>query len=405
MTPEDANNSPLWSFIPLDRYAKPPELTREIVRRGFWGLWDRLRLHDKVPSNRFGQLELHPIAKDLLQQAVGEPDWREAEPALDEECKDWLKSGGQFEPLHAVVGAPYSGTCFTVRYWGADKNWRVIEPPAAGQLLTGARDWLNAIDPADESPWVIPCLEKCYLRHHKGLEPVKELLEKLSSRRRATLVACNSWAWAYLHKAVQIDLVLPAPLAPAPFDRNRLKRWFQSLTRFADEAPRAFRLPNRELVMAPAVQADESGQEKEADFLAKLAAYSRGIPGVAWSIWRHSLRFTPGPKNDDGGGDSGEQEQTIWVTPWENLNLPGIPEENRGQLALILHTLLLHNGVSNRLLPELLPGLAAVLGQDLHKLRAAGLVELEHGEWRVTALGYPAVREFLEEGGYLVDAI
>jgi hypothetical protein len=57
------------------------------------------------------------------------------------------------------------------------------------------------------------------------------------------------------------------------------------------------------------------------------------------------------------------------------------------------------------LLPELLPSLGAVLKQDLHNLHAAGLVELEQDEWRVTALSYPIVRDFLHDGGYLVDAI
>lgn len=404
MTPEDSSTAPpLWQFIRLSEYGRPPEPAAERVHRGLWRLWDRLRRTQKPAT--FDHLEMRRVAEDLLLRAASEPDWRQAVPALAEEFKDWLASGGQADPLQVVVGAPYSGTGFAARHWAAENNWRLIEPPAAEQLLTGAREWLNSLDASEESPWIIPCLEKCYLRHYNGLEAIKTLLDKLSSRRHATLLACDSWAWAYLRTSVNIDSVSPTPYVLVAFDQSRLKRWLQTLAQFADEHPWVFRLPDGKVVFQSAGEDIESNQEEECDFLYRLAAHSRGIPGVAWSIWRCSLRFAPLWKNEDRENQPEEPERTMWVSPWESLDFPRIPKENRDRLALLLHTLLLHRGVSHRLLPELLPGLASEFGQDLHQLRAAGLVEREHGEWRVTALGYPAVRAFLQDEGFLVDMI
>jgi hypothetical protein len=72
---------------------------------------------------------------------------------------------------------------------------------------------------------------------------------------------------------------------------------------------------------------------------------------------------------------------------------------------MVLHTLLLHNGVATGILPELLPNLARVVRQDLHDLRAAGLVDREHDLWRVTAIAYPVVRATLEGEDFLVDGL
>lgn len=404
MTPADSEAPSLWRFIPLSQYVRPPEPVTARMRRGLLGVWDRLRHSKKPPENRFGQLDWQPVREELLLQAAAEPDWQEAVPALDEVFKDWLKSGGVAQPLQVLVGTPYSGTCFTVSQWAGLKNWRVLEPPGAEQLISGNRDWFKGLEAEDSSPWVIPCLEKWFLRHFNGLTIIRELLERLSARQQPTLVVCDSWAWAYLNLVVHLDVVLPYPLVLAGFDQECLSRWFTSLTRFGKEHPWVFRLPDGALVLPSSTGETENEGVKIADFLGKVASYSRGIPGVAWAVWRHSIRLAPAPKKEEEAAPS-EEFHTMWVSPWEYLNLPRVPEENQGRFALILHTLLLHRGVSNQLLPELLPGLAAQLGQDLQRLRAAGLVEIDQKVWRVSALGYPAVRQFLQSEEYLMDAI
>jgi hypothetical protein len=71
--------------------------------------------------------------------------------------------------------------------------------------------------------------------------------------------------------------------------------------------------------------------------------------------------------------------------------------------ARVLHNLLLHGGCSDEVLPHIQPASDGMLNRVLHKLDLAGIVERYQGEWRVTALGYPAARQYLESEGYLTD--
>jgi hypothetical protein len=401
MMTEDTEAAPLWRFVPLADYGRPPEPAREKMRRGLWGVWGRLRRKGGAPRPA-PPPDLKLVPGGGLDQAVALPDWQEAVPALDEVLQDWLKSGRETGPLKVVVGAPHSGAGEIVARWAAARNWRVIEPPGTRQLLAGEGDRLRELDLSDEAPWLVPALEKWYLRHFNGLDPVRQFLDLLASRRQLTLVCCDTWAWAYLNQTVHLDLVLPSPLIPAAFDRERLSRWFQTLTRLKDGRPAHFRqLDSGKFVLPPAAAATTGGQPEMSNYLNRLAAYSRGIPGVAWAVWRRSLSLAETEDQEEAD----PYARTIWVRPWEELDLPGVPERHRGRLAFVLHTLLLHGGVATRLLPELLPNLGQQIRQDLHELRVAGVAAQEHDVWRVTALGYLAVREFLENESYLVDAV
>jgi hypothetical protein len=139
------------------------------------------------------------------------------------------------------------------------------------------------------------------------------------------------------------------------------------------------------------------------DFLDRMAAYGRGIPGVAWALWHCTLRFAR--MENEEGVEGIRKGSTIWLKPWQELALPGVPQQNHDELAFVLHTLLLHNGAAAELLTELLPNMGRQILPALQDLQAAGVVEQQQRVWRVTALGYPAVRAFLKDEGYLVDAV
>ena len=74
-------------------------------------------------------------------------------------------------------------------------------------------------------------------------------------------------------------------------------------------------------------------------------------------------------------------------------------------ILLVLHALMLHGGLWDRVLPELLPIIPIEIMEYLYLLEAAGLVQSDQGFWRVTPQGYPAVRQSLQSEGYLVDDI
>ena len=74
-------------------------------------------------------------------------------------------------------------------------------------------------------------------------------------------------------------------------------------------------------------------------------------------------------------------------------------------MRLVLHTVLLHDSLSEQPLTQLLPLSSFAVIKLLNRLKKAGLLESFSGGWRVTPLGYPAVRQSLAVEEYLVDQI
>ena len=95
-------------------------------------------------------------------------------------------------------------------------------------------------------------------------------------------------------------------------------------------------------------------------------------------------------------------QTAVRLPAWRKLVLPVTPPEAR-EHAIVLHTLLLHNGLAAELLPRLLPLAESEIADSLHRLRDADLVRQVDQSWRVTASGYPAVRKLLDNEGYLTD--
>jgi len=95
------------------------------------------------------------------------------------------------------------------------------------------------------------------------------------------------------------------------------------------------------------------------------------------------------------------------------LEEPDLPRLTDEAVALVLHALLLCNGVTAELLTKLLPlGAAAVQGILPRPAAAAvqtsagigaGLVTCSNGRWQVSALGYSTAREVLASHGLLSD--
>jgi hypothetical protein len=79
-------------------------------------------------------------------------------------------------------------------------------------------------------------------------------------------------------------------------------------------------------------------KRKHSDFLRNLAADSRGIPGIALSIWRRALRERPEAESEGAADDSDEQfsarnrkERTYcWIVPLDQLSLPAMPVSSAG---------------------------------------------------------------------------
>ena len=417
MTTDASQN--LWRFVRLDQYNRPSGTSRETMRKGISGLWLRLGWGTKTEESVFAEKELSQVPQELVDKAAPDPDWSAPLSAVTAVLDSWLDAKVPGSATQIFVGPPYHGTSEILTAWAQARGWRLVSAPSPEMILTGGQDWLTQFEEDDE-PLVLPHLEHCYLRHYDGLTLLRRLLDHIISQSRRWLVGCDSWAWAYLSKALKVHTVFPTPFILEAFDHERLKIWFQQLAAESGEETFVFRqLDSGKYVLPPATGDEASGDRSQGSgietsgFLKNVAAYSRGIPGIAWALWRRSFGFVhtmeeDGEENDkeaQAAGD-GSSVYPILVKPWSQLNLPGFPSQGASLgLLMVLHALLIHGGLWSRILPELLPLSPMEIFEYLHLLEAFGLVESDQGFWRVTPAGYPAVRLTLQSEGYLTDAI
>jgi hypothetical protein len=419
---EGKNEFPLWSFTRLDRFRRPPASARETVRKGFRGLWDRIRRRRLAPEPPTLDIELEAMPGTILAEAAPDPDWRDAAPALHEALQDWW-AGENVGKVRVLIGAPYSGTQEIVAHWASAHGCHFPPEPTPEEIIRGNQG-LEQLDQGPEKVWVIPRLERFYVRQGQGLNLVRRLLEKINTSPGRFLLACDSWAWAYLSQTLNIDVLMPWPLVLEAFDQKRLGYWLRDLASQGTEKKFVFRqADNGKMVLPPkekdrvrrgdeesgSNQGGQAGPEKLANFLEQLAALSRGNPGVAWAIWRYCLRLTQEEEVPTKAQEVAAKEgwdRTIWVKPLSQVSLPALPEHQMKSPELfVLHALLLHDGLPGRVLAGILPFPESQTMGSLQRLRATGVVAAEADRWRVTAAAYPSVRDFLQQEGYLVDAL
>ena len=403
----DTNKEPLWQYVPADDYLLPSATIEHVVRTGIVGLWQKLRPSKPKAEPLFkAEDDLQALSEAMLDQIASAPDWRVATTALNAALEAWLDSNQADRQPVVIVGVPHTNNAEILTLWAEEQKWRVIKPPTPEDILAQNESWLDQLTD-DDTPWVLPSLERCYLRHAQGLALIRRFFDQVwSDRVSLGVIGCDGWAWAYLRHIW--PGTMPLVFVAQAFTHEDLAAWFQALATGSDRAPFLFRQQdNGEYVLEPPPElAEEIDPPVEiSNFLKRLASHSRGIPGVAWALWRQSLL---GELNKALSEEQKQQVDqiratTIWVSPWDQLKQPSFPAEISRVQATILHTRLLHNGLPAKLLAQLLSLSATEVFQHLYGLHAAGLVEKSAEMWRVSALGYPVVRRFLQGEGYLTD--
>lgn len=398
---------PLWQFVPLSDYQLPTAGFGQTAGRGVARLWRRLRPPPEETESPFTPHEdLSALDADCLRRVAPAPQWRAAADALDEALEPWLQARKPGVSAVFVVGPPHSGRQHILQEWAALHKWRLLKSPKPEQILGGDASWSKQWA-KDETAWVLPELEHCFLRHVDGLTLIRQLFNVLGSEHAGRVViGCDSWAWAFLqhvwtgHK--------PAVLVCQALDDQRLAQWLVHLAN-----PRRSRYIFRQsndgrFVLPPAFDVQFSNGKPLASrsYAQRLAAHSRGIAGVALDYWRSSLSARPDEAAAPGVKDDAEETGhfTIWVTPWDEIRQPSLPADAGHDHAFLLHALLLHSGLSADVLTRILPFSLSRVVQMLYQLEDAELVAAEDAVWSVSGRGYPPVHAFLEREGYLVDA-
>lgn len=396
---------PLWQWVSMVDY-RPPKASVKVVSEN-WFATLRNRFHpDDADAESAAKLDnLEALSHGQLARIAPAPDWGGAVAALDGALEDWLMAERPDRLTVFLIGPPHGGSAEILRLWAEQRQWRVLEPPAPEQILTGDSHWLSA-QMAEERPWVLPALERVYLRHAAGLGLMRQFL---NAAYRGDLgrgiIGCDSWAWAFLRRiwspsSQSRNLTLQA------FDKERLTVGFRGLAGVSEGQPLLFRQANNGQYVLPPPAGTVDEPVAHSDFLQHLAAHSRGIPGIAWAIWRASLRARPDAETAAGETSAANRNSphpTLWITPWDQINKPELPPHAGRNQAFVLHALLLHNGLAAEWLARLLPLSPDQAIETLALSQDAGLLEQVGEVWRVAPRGYPVIRKFLEDERYLID--
>lgn len=408
------NDSDIWHFVIPERRVLPSTSVRRTLRSGFYGFVEKLRPTYYLPAAEpfRPRDDLAPLSRRQLERIVPQPEWQLAGDCLAAELSDWRDDWGNVQSAALVVAPPFSGLPETLAGIGQAQGWQLIEPPTPAQILVGDDRWLNQFD--GETPWVLPELAHCYLRHAHGLRLARHFLSRVwDGEFGPGVIGCDSWAWEYWNHVM--PNLLPSRLMPQALDHQHLGRWLQHLADPDDRHPVRFRQADSgDWVLTARQEGDIPKGRKHSGFLRDLAAYSRGLPGVAWALWRLALRAEPENEvaaTEEAEGASvasanpqGNDTRTIWVTAWDMVKPPSVPQLMSPQASLILHALLLHAGLDAEMLAKVCNmELDAVL-QGLHLLRRAQLIEKGPRGWMLTAVGYPNVRRHLGGQGLPVDS-
>lgn len=381
------------ALIPLADYTSPSMPPEQTFRVAWRHLQQRLGIRGDGPLLSRSELELGaPARPDDLTEP---PGCALLLRALAEGLGDWANDRGTGQRVQLLVVPPCNDTR-VVETWARAAGHAQLAPPPRTELLGAGRSLAAAARLDGDGPLVIPGLEHWFLRHRNGLDTVRTLLERVAASERRMLVACDSWAWAFLAKAADAELLLPRPQSFAAFDAQALRGWFADLAG-GDNAP-TFRLArNGEDVLA----CDDEGQPRS-NHLRLLAARSGGIPWVAWQLWRSGmLRRADDVELPERAAQAvAGDRRTVWIV---DIDDPRLPSSQRDRALLTLQALLVHGGLDAADLAAVLPS----TGEPdlLPALVASGHLQRTGSVHRVHPAAYPAVRAALQDDGFPLGAI
>ena len=374
-------------------YCLPVDSTPAALRRK-WRLLARLfSRQDQRDTLAQPEAALSTLPRARLDTLVPPLVWEGAARAFDPIYA--AKAGSAPPPgvVSILVGQPFCGHADILAHWARGRSVRLLEPPTAQEILAADVQWLTRCCDSGPGLWALPALERCYLRNANGLALVRgfgiEAFARPHQFQRARH-ADDTW-----------QEVVPAPVRPATpvltlqaFDGAALTALLLQPQAQSTQAVRFLSAHSGASLLPEPEDGEDDAAAPVSPELRQLAARCRGNLGVAWHYWRERLRTAPEPQ----AGEASEG------TPPE-LEIRAPASDAGDDTALILHALLLHNGLAAPLLATLLPIATAQLNLQLLQLQSLGLVEMQDtGRWQVTPLSYPGVRAFLRARGYLTDS-
>ena len=407
MTEENKNSMEeikLWDFIPIEDFKLPsPPVTQKVKKQIKFLKNIFKKKQEDQNAQLIDEIDLQKFPSEEMNLIAPNQSWEEAANSFQESIKNWQADETENATnIIALIGPPYSGYTDTLFEWATENNLKIIEPPSLQQILSCDDSWFSNSD--ENKIWIFPHLEKSFVRHAEGINLIRQFLDKaLSGELGKGIIGCNSWAWNYIdhlwHGRSKIQITIQA------FDQNKLMKYYQAAHKNGNKESFDFRQSdNGKYVISP--DYPENSSHESSDFLQSLAAYSRGNLGVASTFWKSSAGFeADGISSEDKQEDQeNKRKKTIWITPWNQLTKPEIPDKVGEDGALVLHSILIHNGLAVDLIKELLPLSSNQIMEIIQILEEAEILDVIDGIWTVTSSGYVAARDFVKSKGYLTDA-
>lgn len=389
---DDNQKAEIPAFIPVAEFEPPPLPTDERLRRWiarFHALFRRGQEGAFIADDRLQSNTLERLDEVVAPPAAG--------PVIDEleaTIQPWLMAQ-PLERRFKLIILPPCDESDIVSVWAEREGHSCLQPPPRDTLCDAT---LSLEDLPASGLLVVSRLERWFLRERGCLATVRNLLDVLQASDRPCVIACNSWAWSYLRAAIQADAVMPEGLIFRPFDGPRLQRWFSELAR--NDLTQGVRF--RSSATGKDVLSRDRNGGGDGEFFARLGARSRGIPWVAWHLWRRSLRRD---RNEGSGETTTEAivepgEETLWIAAMDELVLPG---EHPQSALLVFHALLIHGTLTIAELHRTVPA----IGQSnvVSALVMSGFLERDGDGVRCRAAAYPAIREGLNKAGYPKDGL
>ena len=387
----------LWTFVPLTEYQRPSMPVRGAAAQA-WSSVTRFFAKDADGNDAAAtpEADLRALSELQLEHLVAPIRWAEAARALGAALADRAAAAAAETGVVFVIGQPHGGHGEMVEAWAAEHQARCLSAPSLEQILADDAAW-PGVWPEAQHRWALPRLEHCFLRHTDGLALVRRLFERIVGDEAGNaVIGCDSWAWAYLQHVWPVSGAQVLTLQA--FDAPRLSRLFADLAQPRPPGRLWFRNPDSGKV-AMAVP-DEDGEV--GDELVRLAAHCRGNVGTARNYWRQRLRATREIEGEAADKAPIEPvDEVVWVSAAKNESMPAV--DNDEEVALLLHAVLLHGGLSDQALVEVLPLSKHRCTAIVRRLQQLSLLEQHQGRWSVAPLAYAMVREWVSKHDLLRD--
>ncbi|MBT2771606.1 hypothetical protein J7J47_05065 [Halomonas sp. ISL-60] len=380
-------DTPLWAVVELDHFRTPEQTQASQWRRSLRSASTWLVGKNSAEQQVKEENELRALPEVKLAHIVPPIDWAPAAKALAQQLN------GLEAPVAFFITPPHCGHVSVVRQWAEQQHFTCLPPPTLSELTEGDAQWVERF--ANQREWAVTALERYFLRHTQGIQGVREFLERaLSGRLGQGVIGCNSWTYAYLQEVIGIE---GAPVFTLQsMEGEQLSHYFAKIAAYEGQSPLVYSTRTGKPVLAEsATQSNDKAPNNDKTpnkELQRLAAHCRGHIGLAWHYWRERLR----EPTSDG-------EEALWLV--DALAEAELSTDTGDIATLVLHALLIHGGLDDHSLGQVLPFSHHEALNARLALQRKGIVSSNDGRWQITPLSYASVRQLLESRNYLVDPL